>query len=44
MLMHFFVEARVTTMGGCFWDHVDNFVAGFTQRQQAALLTVEGET
>ncbi|XP_045797990.1 uncharacterized protein LOC123892221 [Trifolium pratense] len=39
----FFSEDRVTTMGACFRDHVDNFVAGFTQRQRATLSTVEGE-
>jgi hypothetical protein len=26
-----------------FQDHVDNFVADFTQKQQATLSTVEGE-
>ncbi|PNX79721.1 replication protein A 70 kDa DNA-binding subunit [Trifolium pratense] len=30
-------------MGTCFRDHFGNFVAGFTQRQQATLSTVEGE-
>ncbi|PNX82643.1 hypothetical protein L195_g038674, partial [Trifolium pratense] len=29
-------------MGVCFRDHVGNFVAGFTQRKQVLLSTVEG--
>ncbi|MCH94023.1 eukaryotic translation initiation factor 3 subunit C [Trifolium medium] len=39
----FFVEAEVTTMGACFRDHVGNFVAGSTQRQQATMSTLEDE-
>ncbi|MCH88705.1 hypothetical protein A2U01_0009596, partial [Trifolium medium] len=30
-------------MRAYFRDHVGNFVAGFTQRQQTTLSTVEGE-
>ncbi|MCI62562.1 hypothetical protein A2U01_0083819, partial [Trifolium medium] len=33
----------VTTMRTCFRNHIGNFVAGFTQRQQATLSTVEDE-
>jgi hypothetical protein len=43
LMLLFFVEIKVTSMGACFRDHVDNFVADFTQRQYATLLTVEGE-
>jgi hypothetical protein len=31
-------------MGAYFRNHVGNFVVGFTQRQQATLSTVEGES
>jgi hypothetical protein len=42
LMLHFFLS-RVTTMGVCFRDHVENFMVGLTHRQQATMSTVEGE-
>jgi ribonuclease HI len=43
LMLHFFSEVGVTTMGDCFRDHVGNFVDRLTQRQQATMSMMEGK-